>query len=208
MKKIIALAISTILLSSCLFDSSEKNVQTSQKTCLDAGTSTIPSGTKAIRSNGQTTILDSKGCFSFSTPLARILTDSANDSVTFYNDSALFALTIPYVSGVDTIPIVPTIISLQNVPNNIVDSAYLVAYDTVHILQRKVKLKKADYGDSSSYSRTLWSKDNSNNLKIHFLLFGTNTSSSQVYNVEAGSAVIRNYGQIVNPISIYSILTD
>lgn len=170
------------------------------KTCLDAGDNKLPKGTIAERvSDGAKVALDQNGCFSFdeqeTTVAARAM---SSDSIVFYNDSALFALTIPYLSNGDTIQIVPTIIVLQDAPNAEVDSVDLVVFDRTHILSRMVNLRRADYGDSSSFSRTLWSVDNGAKVYVHFQINGKKTFSSSVYTVYPGSVAFRNWTQVKN----------
>lgn len=163
----------------------------------------VPAGTKAIRKSDSAVVsVDANGCYEFAEPviasgfLARSLAEG--DSVQLYNDSALFAITLPYINGSDTVSIVPTIVTLQNSPNAEVDSVHLVVYDKVRMLSRKVKLRKADYGDSSSYSRTLWSKDDGSAVLVHFQINGVRTFASSVYTVEPGSFVYLNWNKIKN----------
>lgn len=168
-------------------------------TCLDAVTGAIPKGTMAkLTKSLQTTKVDSNGCFSFSTPKVAGRMLEGNDSVIFYNDSALFSVTIPYLNNGDTIQVVPTLVSLQKVPNVEIDSAFLVVYDRAHPqIQRKVKLKRTNYGTSSDYARTLWSVDGSI-FQVHFAV--TNKAkvnlASSVIESEAGGMVFRLYSDI------------
>jgi hypothetical protein len=172
------------------------------KTCLKSSVSSqsVPAGTIAKRlSDGATAQLDAKGCYelpSHGTVFARSFADSTNDSVQLYNDSALFAITIPYITAGDTISISPTLVTLQDAPNAEVDSVLLVVFDKTHLLSRKVKLRVADYGDSSSYSRTLWIRDNSTPVKVHLQISGTRTFASSVITVQPGAAVVRAWKQI------------
>lgn len=173
------------------------------KTCIKssaAGTG-IPAGTIAKRlSDGATASLDANGCYELPVTgiasgfSARALADA--DSVQLYNDSALFAISIPYISSGDTISVVPTIVTLQNVPNAEVDSVLLIVYDKAHALSRRIKLRQADYGDSSSWSRTLWARDDGSAVKVHFQISGTRTVASSVYTVNPGSMVFRNWIQV------------
>lgn len=172
---------------------------TGVKTCLQASGQTIPKGTIAERtSDGSKAVLDANGCFEFSSTSSKVAAraSGSSDSVIFYSDSALFALTIPYSSGGDTIPVVPTIVVLQDAPNAEVDSVDLIVYDKVHLLSRKVQLKRADYGDSSSFSRTLWSIDNNQKVYVHFQINGTKTFASSVYTVYPGSVAFRTWSQV------------
>lgn len=171
------------------------------KTCLRSsdGAIKIPGGTKVIRKSDSSVVkVDANGCYEFPTEavasgfLARSLAEV--DSVQLYNDSALFAVTLPYITGNDTISIVPTIVTLQDIPNADVDSAFMVAYDKVHILSRKVRLRRADDGETSSFSRTLWSRDDGSTILVHFLMKGpTKTFSSKVYNIEPGALIFRKW---------------
>jgi hypothetical protein len=120
------------------------------------------------------------------------------DSVIFYNDSALFSVTIPFLNDGDTIQVVPTVVSLRNVPNAKVDSVFLAVFDRVNILSRKIKLKRANFGDSSEYGRTLWSVESSNPFHIHFEIHSSQSSpiASSVISAEPGGTVSREYVQI------------
>lgn len=168
------------------------------KTCLEYKNG-IPAGTYAKRiRTGESVKLDSKGCFSFE-PRAEVAARSLaiGDSIIFYNDSALFSITIPYVSNGDTINVVPTVVSLKNCPNNAVDSVYLAVFDKVHILSRKVKMKKANFGDSSEYGRTLWSVDNGNTFQVHYEIHAkTSTWATSVISSEPGGTISLNYSQV------------
>ena len=168
------------------------------KTCLDAGDNKLPKGTIAERiSDGAKVALDQNGCFNFDSPTSSVAARAmASDTIVFYNDSALFALTIPYLSNGDTIQIVPTIVVLQDAPNAEVDSVDLVVFDRTHILSRTVNLRRADYGDSSSFSRTLWSVDNGAKVYVHFQINGKKTFSSSVYTIYPGSVAFRNWTQV------------
>lgn len=168
----------------------------SNLTCLEAVQGSFPKGTYArLQKAGNKVKLSDNGCYSFATSAVAAREMATNDSVIFYNDSALFTLTIPYQSGTDTIQIVPTQISLKNVPNNQVDSVYLVVYDKTNILSRKIKLRKTDYGDSSDYGRTLWSVDGAN-FQVHFDIHGNTTSASTIIKAQSGGIVSREYYQI------------
>lgn len=173
------------------------------KTCIKSGVAgtAVPAGTIAKRlSDGATAKLDANGCYELpATGIAAgfaARSTAAADSVQLYNDSALFAITIPFTSAGDTISVVPTIVTLQNAPNAEVDSVLLIVYDKAHALSRYVKLRQADYGDSSSWSRTLWSEDAGAAVKVHFQISGTRTFASSVYTVNPGSVVIRNWTQV------------
>lgn len=174
------------------------------QTCLEAVNGKIPKGTIAQRTSTlQRTTLDTLGCFSFnaSTPVASRLyaarTVAEGDSIIFYNDSALFSVTIPFLNDGDTIQVVPTVVSLRNVPDAKVDSVFLAVFDKVNILSRKVKLKRADFGDSSEYGRTLWSVESDNPFQIHFEIHSSlPTWASSVITSEPGGTVTRDYVQI------------
>ena len=175
---------------------------TGVKTCLKSSVAgqSVPAGTIAKRlSDGATATLDAKGCYELpahGAVLARAFSDSTNDSVQLYNDSALFAITIPYMTAGDTISVSPTLVTLQDAPNVEVDSVHLIVYDKTRMLTRKVKLRVADYGDSSSYSRTLWIRDNSSPVKVHFQISGVRTFASSIISVQPGSSVFRSWNQI------------
>jgi hypothetical protein len=161
----------------------------------------IPGGTKAIRkSDSAVAVLDASGCYEFKSStvssgfLARSLAEG--DSVQLYNDSALFAITLPYITAGDTVNVVPTLITLQDVPNAEVDSVHLVVYDKVHILSRKVKLRRAKDGDISSFSRTLWSRDDGSYVQVHFQINGVRKFASSVYEIEPGAAEITHWNKI------------
>lgn len=167
------------------------------KTCLEYKNG-IPVGTYAKRvRTGESVQLDSKGCFSFparAEVAARSL--ATGDSVIFYNDSALFSITIPYVSNGDTINVVPTILSMKNCPNTKVDSVFIVVYDRQNILSRRVRMKKANFGDSSEYGRTVWSVEGST-FNVHFEMWDNSSSwPSSVVSSEAGGTVTRDYKQV------------
>lgn len=170
------------------------------QTCLESKTG-LPAGTYAFRRlTKEKQYLDSNGCFSFpqrgsSLVAARIV--AGEDSVIFYNDSALFSLSIPYVSQGDTLEVVPTVISLKNCPNLKVDTVYLAVFDKENILSRKVRMKRANFGDSSEYGRTLWSVDNGNTFQVHFEIHSNaSTWASRVIQSEPGGTISLNYDQI------------
>lgn len=168
-------------------------------TCLEAKGARLPSGTYAKRvSTGEKAYLDANGCFSMSKASAlagRIA--AAGDSIQFYNDSALFSVTIPYQSQGDTINVVPTIVSLKNCPKKMVDSVFLVVFDRIHIMSRRVKMKRADYpNDSSEFGRTIWSVESSNPFKIHFEVHDSASWPSAIITAEPGGTVSMNYSQI------------
>lgn len=170
---------------------------TSGLTCLEAVGARLPGGTYAKRvSTGEKAYLDTKGCYSFK-PVAARSAAGGSDSVQFYNDSALFTVTIPYVTNGDTISIVPTVISLKNCPNNLVDSVFLAVFDRVHILSRHVKMKKADFGDSSEYGRTIWSLESKQPFQIHFEVHDSiGKWPTGVISSEPGGTVTRDFKQV------------
>ena len=188
-------------MDSSVSDATESATIAGVKHCVTSKDA-LPKGTKAIRlSDSAVTTLDTNGCYDFparttATGIAARVMD-ATDSVQLYNDSALFAVTLPYVSAGDTINVVPTIVTLQNAPNTEVDSVFLVVYEKTHILSRLVKLRKVNYGDSSSYSRTLWNRDGGPNILVHFQFDGKTKFASTVYTAEPGGIVERNWNQIV-----------
>lgn len=170
---------------------------TSGLTCLEAVGARLPGGTYAKRvSTGEKTYLDTKGCYSFK-PVAARSAAGGSDSVQFYNDSALFTVTIPYATNGDTISIVPTVISLKNCPNKLVDSVFLAVFDRIHILSRHVKMKKADFGDSSEYGRTIWSLEGANPFQIHFEVHDSAGKwPTGVISSEPGGTVTRDFKQV------------
>lgn len=170
------------------------------KTCLEYKEGQVPRGTYAQRQlTGEKVALDANGCFSFQTQsvqAARQLDEA--DSILFYNDSALFSLTIPFLNNGDTINIVPTIISLKNCPNSRIDSVFMVAYDKTNYLSRKVKMKRASYEDSSEYGRTLWSIENGSVFQIHYEIHEKNGFKwpSKVVTSEPGGTVTLDFNQV------------
>lgn len=173
------------------------------KHCIRSVTASnaIPGGTKAIRlSDSSVATVDINGCYEFAarttvTGFAGRAMD-ATDSVQLYNDSALFAVTLPYVTAGDTVNVVPTIVTLQNAPNSEVDSVHLVVYDKVHILSRKVRLRRSNDGEHSSFSRTLWSRDDGRTVLVHFQINGSRTFASSVYEMEPGAIEIRDWSKV------------
>lgn len=172
------------------------------QTCLEARTGSLPKGTYAQRLTTLEKVrLDSLGCFTFPTRTETISfagrMAATTDSVIFYNDSALFSVTIPYLNNGDTIEVVPTVVSLKNTPNNKADSVFLAVFDKANILSRKVKLKRANFGDSSEFGRTLWSVDNGQEFQVHFEIHSSeNTWASRVIHAEPGGTISLNYIQI------------
>lgn len=169
-------------------------------TCLEAKGARLPSGTYAKRvSTGEKAYLNSNGCFSFKATTAAARSVATSDSVQFYNDSALFSVTIPYVSSGDTISIVPTVVSLRNCPKKITDSVFLVVFDRIHILSRRVKMKRADLSaDSSEFGRVIWSVESANPFKMHFEVHnGVDTWPSAIITSEPGGTVSMNYSQLI-----------
>jgi hypothetical protein len=180
-------------------------------TCLEAKGARLPSGTYAKRvSTGEKAYLDANGCFSLPKKVAvagRML--AAGDSVQFYNDSALFSVTIPYQSQGDTINIVPTVVSLMNCPTAKVDSVFLVVFDRIHIMSRRVKMKRADLpGSLSEFGRTIWSVESSNPFKIHFEVHDSTTWPSAIITSEPGGTVSMNYSQLLKENALTIMVPD
>jgi hypothetical protein len=172
------------------------------KTCIRSSTSTsLPGGTKAIRkSDSAVALVDANGCYEFKSSvvsngfLARSL--EATDSVQFYNDSALFAITLPYITAGDTVNVVPTPIVLQDVPKAEADSVHLVVYDKVNMLSRKIKLRTASGNGVVDYGRTLWSRDDGASVLVHFQINGKKVLASSVYDVQPGALLSVDWSDV------------
>lgn len=164
-------------------------------TCLDYKNGQLPVGTYAKRvSTGEKAQLDSKGCFSFPATAEVASRSAGTDSIQFYNDSALFALSVPYINHGDVIHVVPTTISYKGCPNSLIDSVFLVVFDSEHMLSRRVKMKRATYRDTSEYSRTVWSLEGGNTFKVHFEVFDKSARwPSQLIESEPGSTMSLTY---------------
>ena len=164
-------------------------------TCLDYKNGQLPVGTYAKRmATGEKAQLDSKGCFSFPATAEVASRSAGTDSIQFYNDSALFALSVPYINHGDVIHVVPTTISYKGCPNSLIDSVFLVVFDSEHMLSRRVKMKRATYRDTSEYSRTVWSLEGGNTFKVHFEVFDKSARwPSQLIESEPGSTMSLTY---------------
>lgn len=154
----------------------------------------IPEGSKAVIRGANDTMNLVNGCFDFSTSkVAARAMSNENDTILVFNDTSLFALTIPFNMLGDTVQMVSTNLNLLNASNGQFDSILAVVFDKAHIHERAVKMKRAYTATKVQYHVSMYSPVNGGEYKIHYEFHkGDSVWISELITAERGAQFDNN----------------
>lgn len=150
----------------------------------------IPDGSKAVVRGTTDTIHLVNGCFETANNgiVAGRASAIENDTILVFNDTSLFALTIPFNMLGDTVQMVSTNLNLLNAKTGQFDSILAVVYDKAHIHERFVKMKKAYTSTKVQFHVSMYSPVNGSDYQIHYEFHkGDSVWTSELITAERGA---------------------
>lgn len=191
------LGMALFLFTGCFDSNNATNPVTGENVATGVSTSTcvkgIPNGSKAVIRGTKDTVNLVNGCFdlsgtSTSSKVAARAMALESDTILVFNDTSLFALTIPFAMLGDTFQMVATNLNLTEAKQGQFDSILAVVYDKGHIHERFVKMKKASTNSKVQYHVSMYSPVNGGDYQIHYEFHKADSVwTSELITAERGS---------------------